>query len=62
MKIWQKGNEKKESMPAFLEKFTIGKDAEFDLLLAEHDVTGSLAHTKMLAHIGLLTQEDSMTR
>ena len=58
MKIWQKGNEEKESMPAFLEKFTIGKDAEFDLLLAEHDVTGSLAHTKMLAHIGLLTQEE----
>jgi len=58
MKIWQKENESKQGMPAILEKFTIGRDNEFDLLLAEHDVIGSLAHTKMLAHIGLLTEEE----
>ena len=58
MKIWEKENSAKQGMPALLEKFTIGRDNEFDLLLAEHDVIGSLAHTKMLAHIGLLTEEE----
>ncbi|TAL58601.1 MAG: argininosuccinate lyase [Bacteroidetes bacterium] len=50
MKLWKK----KISVNKQVEKFTIGKDRELDLLLAEHDVTGSMAHAKMLAQVGLL--------
>jgi argininosuccinate lyase len=50
MKLWQK----KISVNKQVEKFTIGKDRELDLLLAEHDVIGSMAHAKMLAEAGLL--------
>lgn len=38
--------------------FTIGRDKEFDILLAKADVLGNLAHTKMLESIGLLTKEE----
>lgn len=41
-----------------METFTVGRDLEFDILLAEHDVLGSLAHTQMLQSIGLLTAEE----
>ncbi len=50
MKLWQK----KISVNKQVEKFTISKDRELDLLLAEHDVLGSMAHAKMLAQTGLL--------
>jgi len=50
MKLWQK----KISVNKHVEKFTIGKDRELDLLLAEHDVIGSMAHAKMLVEAGLL--------
>jgi argininosuccinate lyase len=51
MKLWEKGFEVSKK----IEKFTVGKDREMDLMLAEHDVIGSLAHAKMLASINLLT-------
>ena len=54
-KLWQKDN---TSVNEKIEKFTVGRDPEFDLLLAEFDVLGSLAHTKMLASIGLLEQTE----
>lgn len=50
-KLWQKDN---VSVNEKIEKFTVGRDPEFDLLLAEFDVLGSLAHTQMLESIGLL--------
>lgn len=50
MKLWQK----KIPVNRQVEKFTIGKDRELDLLLAEHDVIGSMAHAKMLSQTGLL--------
>ncbi|MDQ3290912.1 MAG: argininosuccinate lyase [Bacteroidota bacterium] len=50
MKLWQKNTATKEEV----EKFTVGRDRELDVLLAEFDVLGSLAHTQMLASIGLL--------
>ncbi|MBL1408130.1 argininosuccinate lyase [Sphingobacterium faecale] len=56
MKIWQKNID----VDAFVESFTVGNDREMDLKLAEADVLGSLAHTRMLNHIGLLTNEDLM--
>ncbi len=54
MKLWQKDF----SISKEIEKFTIGKDRELDLLLAKHDVTGTLAHIKMLQSIDLLTEDE----
>lgn len=56
MKIWQKATDSKKEV----EQFTIGRDPEFDILLAPFDVLGSMAHAHMLAKIGLLTQEDNL--
>lgn len=57
MKLWQKeGSINKE-----IERFTIGKDRELDVLLAKHDVTGTLAHITMLESINLLTSEELTT-
>lgn len=55
MKLWQKDG---ASVNDLIEKFTVGRDKEFDLLLAAYDVQGSLAHTQMLETIGLLTKEE----
>lgn len=54
MKLWQKETDTNK----LIEKFTIGRDQELDLLLAEFDVLGSLAHTQMLESIGLLEKTD----
>ncbi|QNF35903.1 argininosuccinate lyase [Adhaeribacter swui] len=54
MKLWQKNTTTK----AEVEQFTVGRDRELDVLLAEFDVLGSLAHTQMLASIGLLDSSD----
>lgn len=54
-KLWSKAA---TSTSAGIETFTVGRDKEFDVLLAEYDVLGSLAHTKMLAAVGLLNEED----
>lgn len=59
MKLWQKGNA--PSADKAVEKFTVGKDREFDLLLAPFDVLGNIAHAQMLATIGLLTNEEAAT-
>lgn len=55
MKLWQKDKLEQDRL---VEKFTVGKDQHFDLLLARYDVQGSLAHTAMLAKVGLLTHEE----
>ncbi|MBR3794230.1 MAG: argininosuccinate lyase [Alistipes sp.] len=54
MKLWDKGY----STDQFVEEFTVGRDRELDLYLAEADVLGNMAHMKMLHSIGLLTDED----
>lgn len=54
MKIWQKSTD----VDGMVETFTVGKDRELDLQLAKADVLGSLAHTRMLHAIGLLSAED----
>ena len=41
-----------------IEQFTIGDDQEIDMVLAEYDVLGSIAHVKMLHHVSLLSQEE----
>jgi argininosuccinate lyase len=59
MKLWQKNNSEPSEADELVGKFTVGKDREFDLLLAPFDVLGNMAHAKMLATIGLLTREES---
>lgn len=54
MKLWQKNTQTE----AFVDTFTVGKDRELDVHLAAFDVLGSLAHTQMLASIGLLSQQE----
>jgi argininosuccinate lyase len=54
-KLWSKAGTNTSSL---IEAFTVGRDKEFDVLLAEYDVLGSLAHTEMLAAVGLLSKED----
>ncbi len=55
MKLWNKENTNTSQL---VEAFTVGRDKEFDILLAEYDVLGSLAHTEMLESVGLLTKEE----
>ncbi|HEV2354989.1 MAG TPA: argininosuccinate lyase [Puia sp.] len=54
-KLWSKEG---TTTSAAVEAFTVGRDREFDVLLAEYDVLGSLAHTEMLESVGLLTSAD----
>ena len=55
MKLWQKeGTEVNKE----IERFTVGRDRELDVLLAKHDVTGTLANITMLESIGLLEKEE----
>jgi argininosuccinate lyase len=55
MKIWQKNN---SFTQAVVEQFTVGRDPEFDMLLARYDVQGSLAHARMLHKAGLLSENE----
>lgn len=54
MKLWQKNTD----VNKLVETFTIGQDREMDLMLAKADVLGSLAHTRMLETIGLMTKQE----
>ena len=54
MKLWEKGIPTQK----IIEEFTIGKDADLDLLLAEFDVLGNIAHAKMLESAGLLETDE----
>ena len=57
MKLWSKNN---TNTTQAVEQFTVGKDKDFDTLLAPYDVLGSIAHVKMLASIGLLTNQEML--
>jgi argininosuccinate lyase len=54
MKLWDKGFETDK----LIEQFTVGKDREMDIYLAEFDVLGSIAHIKMLETIGLIEKNE----
>lgn len=54
MKLWQKSGDANERVS----NFTVGRDREMDMMLAEADVLGSLAHTRMLETIDLLSREE----
>jgi len=55
-KLWQKNNKVSE----LVEKFTIGNDQTMDMYLAPYDVLGSIAHTTMLAEVGLLSSVEQI--
>jgi argininosuccinate lyase len=58
MKLWNKdGTETSQAVEAF----TVGRDREFDLLLARYDVEGSIAHVTMLGEKGLMTKTEAAT-
>ena len=54
MKLWDKGYKIDDA----IERFTVGKDKELDLLLATHDILGTMAHVTMLESVGLLSKQD----
>lgn len=56
MKLWSKDNTETSEQ---IEKFTVGRDNEFDSLLAEHDVTGTIAHVTMLQQAGLMEAKEA---
>lgn len=53
-KLWDKGYDD----DALIDKFTVGKDRELDLYLAQYDILGTMAHITMLSKVGLLSEED----
>ena len=53
-KLWDKGKQTYE----WVDEFTAGNDRYFDRQLAHADILGNIAHARMLATIGLLTQEE----
>lgn len=56
MKLWQK---EATSVSEIIEKFTVGRDKEFDILLARFDVEGSIAHVTMLGEVGLMSKDEA---
>lgn len=60
MKLWQKNNNTPSGDGGkAVEYFTVGNDREMDIVLAPFDVLGNIAHAKMLATVGLLTEEEA---
>lgn len=53
-KLWDKGYDD----DALIDKFTVGKDRELDLYLAQYDILGTMAHITMLSKVGLLPEGD----
>lgn len=53
--LWSKGQEANK----LVEKFTVGRDREFDMRLARYDIIGSISHVKMLGSTGLLSNQES---
>lgn len=58
MKLWSKES---TSTSQLVEQFTVGRDKEFDILLAKYDVQGSMAHVRMLGEVGLMTEDEADT-
>jgi argininosuccinate lyase len=54
VKLWDKG----KPVLKTIEEFTVGKDRELDMKLAQFDVLGSIAHVKMLQSIQLLSNSE----
>ena len=59
--LWGKAGKTEGNDREIIQAFTVGEDRDWDMYLARFDVLGSIAHTKMLAKVGLLTEEESKT-
>ena len=53
-KLWEKGYR----IDSSIEDFTVGEDYILDKKLVKADVLGSIAHAKMLAKIGILSEQE----
>ncbi|WP_103071331.1 argininosuccinate lyase [Aquimarina sediminis] len=54
MKLWDKGLPTDQK----IDMFTVGNDRQLDMVIAKYDVQATLAHTKMLHKIGLLSDKE----
>ena len=54
----KKGNNLNEKV----DSFTVGKDREYDMVLAEFDCKASIAHVKMLGRVGLINNNEVKER
>ena len=52
--IWDKG----KPVNGLIQKYTVGRDRELDMLLARYDVLGSMAHVTMLESVGLIGHDE----
>lgn len=55
--LWSKGGDPHLKV----REFTVGRDRELDMLLAESDIEGSIAHVNMISTIGLLNEDEAET-
>jgi len=55
MKLWDKTPTTHDT---WMERYTVGRDAELDQQLVVYDVLGTLAHAKGLSRIGVLTEAE----
>lgn len=58
-KLWAKDSANQNYLE-IIEKFTVGKDKDFDILLAQYDIIGTKAHCTMLTKIGFLTENENI--
>ena len=56
MKLWEEKNNKRNKI---IDEFTIGKDREYDVILAKYDCEASIAHSKMLAKVNIISNYES---
>tara|TARA_Y100000996_G_scaffold81769_1_gene56073 strand:- start:187 stop:1470 length:1284 start_codon:yes stop_codon:yes gene_type:complete len=56
MKLWE---EKDKIRNEIIDQFTVGKDRYYDTLLAKYDCKASIAHSKMLAKVNILSKKES---
>lgn len=54
MKLWDKGQPNSD----IVDQFTVGKDRELDIQIAEYDLRASKAHAQMLQKIGILDEKE----
>ena len=56
MKLWEEKNKKRNEI---VDHFTVGKDRYYDTILAKYDCKASIAHSKMLAKVNILSKKES---
>ena len=56
MKLWEEKDKKRNEV---IDQFTVGKDRYHDTLLAKYDCKASIAHSKMLAKVNILSKNES---